>query len=125
MALDQLFLFERKSYKKRQKPLQDLSALSVLLIIRKSAPLPARDVCSFLANIRRNREARERFTNFLLSANALYARMVLIMVAHCFVGSKKFIYRFNSPWFRAIFAPAKMGHGEAKELFAKGRTDRR
>jgi len=66
----QLFLFERKSRKKNQKSLQDLSALSAQIkaFARTS---PRRDFCSFLAKIGRNREVIERFTNFLWSANAL------------------------------------------------------
>ena len=45
---------------------------------RKSAPLPARDFCSYLAKIRRNREARERFADLLLLANAREARKTFI-----------------------------------------------
>ena len=65
-----LFLFERKRGKKNQKTCRFI-ALSVRKIIQKSAPLPARDVRPFLANIRRNREAKEGFTGSLCSSNAL------------------------------------------------------
>ena len=65
---DQLFLFERKSCKKNQKTCRFI-ALSVQIKARKNAPLPARDFRSSLTKIRRNREAKYRFTGFLRSAN--------------------------------------------------------
>ena len=67
----QLFFFEKKVAKKGKNPCRIYRALSVRGKARKSAPLPAVMLTSFLVNIRRNREARECFTDFLWSANAL------------------------------------------------------
>ena len=71
LIISLFFLVLRKRGKKNQKSLQDLSALSVPMKTEKCAPLPARDFCSYLTKIRRNREARVRFTDFSKSANAL------------------------------------------------------
>ena len=70
----------------------------------KERASPRRDVYSYFANIRRNREAKERFTNFLLRV-------------HHFAESEKSVNRENAPWFRVIFAPAKIELGEAQEVF--------
>jgi hypothetical protein len=43
---------------------------------------------------------------------------LLITATHRFAENKKFRIGKNSPWFRAIFASAKMVHGEAKEVSA-------
>ena len=46
------------------------------------------------------------------------------MGSHHFAESEKSVNRENSPWFRVIFAPAKIELGEAKEVLAKSRTDK-
>ncbi len=104
--------------------MQDLSALSVQTKAQKSAPLPARDVCSHFANIRRNREAKERFADSLWSANAHKARYDLIIGAHHFAESEKSANRENAPWFRVNFDLAKLGLGEAQEVLAYSRSDK-
>ena len=83
---------------------------------KKCAPLPARDVYSFLVNIRRNREAKERFTYLFWSANrAIGAAGFAYWYAH-FCREQKSAQSKNSPWFRANFAAQNWGTGRRKKF---------
>ena len=62
------FSLRKKVAKKGKNPCRIYRAVSVQGVAEKRAPLPAVMFASFLANIRRNREAWERFTDSLCSA---------------------------------------------------------
>jgi hypothetical protein len=65
-----LFFFLKEKEAKRIKNLAGLSLYKCRKEHKKRAS-PARDVCSCLTNIRRNYEAKKRFTDLLWTANAL------------------------------------------------------
>ena len=50
--------------------------------------------------------------------------MALIIVACRFAESEKSVNRENAPWFRVIFALAKIKLGEAQEVLAEIRSDK-
>ena len=64
-----------------------------------------------------------RFTAFLRSANALYARRDLKYVPY-FADSEKYANPKNAPWFRVNFALAKLGLGEAQDVSIHSRSDK-
>jgi hypothetical protein len=100
---NQLFLFERKSCKKRQKSLQDLSALSVQVKAQSARLSPlvmfARPLQTFGGTARR-KDCLQIFHGL----QTRYRRELLLkMGAHRFAEGEKFVYCENAPWFRVNF----------------------